>query len=88
MFPANFDEANTNMAPPEGVSEDEVGTLRVWKGSGTSGEGSIVISCWKPTQEELEEIQRTGRVWLWIMGKTMPPAFVSGKFPWDEPTHP
>jgi hypothetical protein len=82
MIPANFDEANGQLGPPEGMSEDECHTLRVWRGPREGDGAPMVISCWKPTQEELKEIQRTGRVWLWIMGNTMPPAFISGSHPW------
>lgn len=32
-----------------------------------------LISCWQLTKEELEEIQRTGIVWLSITGEGMPP---------------
>jgi hypothetical protein len=47
----------------------------------TSDEMPVVISCWKVTQEELEEIQRTGRVWLMVYGVTMPPVVLCGVRP-------
>lgn len=77
MQPSNFDEANTNLGPPQGVGEDQCSTLRVCRGL-LQGKTPVVISCWKPDRAELEEIMRTGRVWLMIWGQTQPPAFVSG----------
>lgn len=76
MLPCNFDESNITLGPPEGMTEDEVHSLRAYKGFGQ------VITCWKPTVEELLEIQQTGRVWLRVMGDTMPPAALSGLNPW------
>lgn len=75
MYPSGFDESNGQLSPPEGVSEAKVKTLRVFR------DGEQVISCWKPTQEEIDEIQRTGRVWLGVMGITMPPVYITGFSP-------
>jgi len=83
MQPSNFDRANTNLGPPDGVGEEECGTLRVWRGSDDIGR-DVVISCWKPTQDEIEEIQRTGRVWLWVWGKSAPPVGLDGFSPWKD----
>lgn len=42
-------------------------------------DGETVKSCWKLTPEELEEVQRTGEVWVEIWsGPSQPPIFVSG----------
>ena len=35
--------------------------------------GPVVISCWKLTKEELDLINKTGRVYLTVLGETMPP---------------
>lgn len=40
-----------------------------------------VISCWKMTREELQTIQKTGRVWLVVLGQTMPPVMILGEKP-------
>lgn len=37
------------------------------------------VSCWKLDADELAEIQRTGVVWLSVMGPTHPPLFVGGR---------
>lgn len=82
MEPTNFDEANLSLGPPEGMTEDEVRTLRVWRGT-DEDMLPVVISCWKPTQEEIDEIQKTGRVWLRLYGQSMPPAAIQGHSPFD-----
>lgn len=79
MIPSGFDEANGTLGPPQGISEDDVSSLRVWRG--LCGNQRVVISCWRPTRAEMDEIARTGRVWLYMWGDTMPPALVSGDPP-------
>lgn len=76
----SFDESNMALSPPEGVSEDEVYSLSVLKTIILSNNEPqpVVISCWKVSQEELDEIIRTKRIWLLVMGKTMPPVCVEG----------
>jgi hypothetical protein len=75
-----FDEENSVLDGPPGTTSEEVQPLSVWLGKMDSG-NRVVISCWKPTKEEMEEIQRTGRVWIVIMGETMPPIAPMGCSP-------
>ncbi|CAN0268340.1 unnamed protein product [Scytosiphon promiscuus] len=77
MQPAAFPGATGILGPPPGATEDTVSSLYIHRSGGT------VISCWKPTAEELAEIQRTGRVWLHIWGPSMPPACVMGHSPFE-----
>lgn len=77
MFPTDFDESTGYLNPPKGVSPDDIVPLSVWQGEDTGGT-PLVISCWKPTREELAEINRTGRVWLILIGGTMQPARLDG----------
>lgn len=83
MFPTAFDEENQVLHPPSGVSPEEVSMLSVHIGTDQDG-NHLVISCWKPTKEELEEINRTGRVWLLLWGLTMQPAALSGINPFTK----
>jgi hypothetical protein len=41
------------------------------------------ISCWKPSEEELAEINLTGTIWLSVIGQH-PPVMLSGKSPFEE----
>lgn len=78
MEPSGFDEANGVLGPPRGATEDEVMSLSVWRGRlamlGMSAPVNAVVSCWKPDANELELFKRTGRVYLIVLGDTMPPA--------------
>lgn len=80
MVPTAFDEENGVLDPPPGVSTEECEALSVFRGKLPSNI-PVVISCWKLTTEEWEEVRKTGRVWLAIAGHTMPPAFVTGQKP-------
>lgn len=40
-----------------------------------------VISFWKPSADELAMLQAGGTVALWIMGRTMPPAYLGTEPP-------
>jgi len=77
MESANFRESNATLEAPPGRTADEIAPLCVHVSRSTNE----VISCWKPTLHELQEISRTGRVWLRIQGQSMPPAYVSGHSP-------
>lgn len=83
MVPTGFDEENGVLNPPPGMSPDECEALSVWRGPQENGT-PVVISCWKPTAEELAEINRTGRVWLLVLGLTMPPIQPTGHYPFLE----
>ena len=80
MIPANFEEANTIFGPPEGMTEDDVKSIRAYVGEHLDS-SAVTITCWKPTREELDSIEKTGRVWLMIFGKGMPPVAVTGWSP-------
>lgn len=71
--PVAFKEANLMLGPPAGCSEDEVSCLPVRQLDGN------LVSCWSLTEEERDEVARTGVVWLSVWGRdTQPPVFVTG----------
>lgn len=43
-----------------------------------------VVSCWKLTPLEVQEVLKTGRVWVHILGHTVIPLAVSGHDPFSE----
>lgn len=71
VIPCSFDEANGQLGPPDGMSEDEVTTIRVFHGTDDHGH-RFVVSCWRATPDEIREIQETGRVWMVSMSGMMP----------------
>lgn len=69
--PVGFEGADFTFCAPPGT-EETIRDLHVFKAE------DHTASCWRLTQEELEEVNRTGVVWLRIMGHAMPPVYVSG----------
>jgi hypothetical protein len=62
---------------PKGMTEEECGNLPV------HFDGKDCISCWKLTPEELEEVAKTGVIWLYVMGG-QPPVSITGIKPFEE----
>lgn len=79
MQPMNFPESNGALSAPAGIGCDKVEPLFVWRGE--CGGSPQVISKWKLTPEELAEINRTGEVWLHVLGRSMPPVAVVVRSP-------
>jgi len=75
MESSGFDGSNCVLNPPQGMSADECSPISVLRGRLESG-AMAIVSCWKPTRTELEEIERTGRVWILCLGMTQPPMSV------------
>lgn len=73
MKPINFEYSNKNLLKPEGMTDDECGSLPVYT------DGKICISCWEPTWKERLSILLSGRIWLWVYsGQTQPPVAIEG----------
>lgn len=85
MSPSAFDEENILLQPPEGVSSEDCAVISAFRGVNVAGQ-DVIVSCWKPSREELEEIRKTGRVWLVIWGTGMPPVALLGHKPFEEQT--
>lgn len=77
MLPVDFPARNFVYQKPQGWTDEQCSDLPVWKGNAPiDDQGNTtptIISCWKLSKEDLEEIQRTGEVWLSISGTGMPP---------------
>ncbi|HVR06913.1 MAG TPA: hypothetical protein VMW75_02600 [Thermoanaerobaculia bacterium] len=80
MEAASFNEANKLLSRPPDLTADQCEPLSVL-GTVTSDGVPVIISCWKPTRAELQEIERTGRVWLMVYGIGMPPVALCGVKP-------
>jgi hypothetical protein len=42
-----------------------------------------VISCWEVSPEEFEEIKRTRKIWLRVVGEGMPPVSLHTDYPFE-----
>lgn len=80
MIACSFAESNHVLDKPAGMSREECDALSVFVGNSADGK-PVTISCWKLTREELGELNRTGRLWLWIHGHGMPPVSLETKHP-------
>lgn len=86
MIACSFPESNHVLDKPPDMSYEECDPLSVWAGQ-SSDHIPLVVSCWKLTKDELEEFQKTGRVWLTVIGRTMPPVALTVKSPFTgDPT--
>lgn len=66
--PAGFEGANVLLSGEKaGCNDLEIFTDNIQS-----------ISCWRLTLEELEEVNRTGVVWLSTFSTTPPPVMISG----------
>jgi hypothetical protein len=71
--PITFNGHNCTLAAPKG-DEDRVTPLPIFRN------GVQCVSAWELSPAELEEIARTGIVWLSVWsGLTQPPVYVGGK---------
>lgn len=80
MIPQRFEKANCVMHKPENMTEKECCDVHVYH------DDKSVITCWKPTPEELVKINLGEPIWLWICGPTMPPVALTTNYSWDKPT--
>lgn len=72
MEPINFAETNKTLGAPVGM--DNCVPLKVWT------DGSLCLSCWRPTWRERFSILVFGRAWLWLWsGQTQPPVALEGR---------
>lgn len=70
--PTRFDGANTLMKAPDGA--ENVQDMFVFRNI------HAAVSCWELSPEEIEEISRTGRVYLSVlMGGAQPPVYVGSE---------
>lgn len=74
MEPIQFEQANKNLLKPEGMTEEECGSLPVFT------DGKQCISLWKMTWRERLSALFFGRIWVSIhSGQTQPPVWLMAK---------
>lgn len=66
--PTNFAGSNCVYGPPDGIAEEQCQTIFARQDQTETELGLRVVTCWKLTQEELDEINRTGNVWVGMFG--------------------
>lgn len=81
MTPIDFDGSNFLLNKPPEMTADECEPLNVLALKPQGGGHTMIISCWKLSREELEQINRTGVVWLVVYGEAMPPVGITTERP-------
>ena len=71
MTSTSFKESNHVLDTPKG-SQINCDALSVFVGQ-TDDQTPVVVSCWKLTKDEIDDLLKTGRLWCIIVGQTMPP---------------
>lgn len=70
MEPINFKQSNVKLGKPEGMTDEQCGSLPAFT------DGKQVVSCWKMSFKERINALLFGRVWLSVQsGKTQPPVW-------------
>ncbi len=81
LHPTDFDGSNAVFGPPEGKTENEVYSLCAAKVNW--GTTPAVLTCWKPTMDQIKAIEETGRLWVSQMAQNPNPVCVTAKNPLD-----
>jgi hypothetical protein len=84
MSPIDFNQSNRRFGPPEGVSEEQCGTLFAHVGEVRSGPNEgvpIVVTCWIPTPEEREKISEGSPIFMTMVGGGLMPHVLTTEFP-------
>lgn len=87
MLPTDFPERNFVYTKPKNMTDEQCSDLPVWKGPATDENGvtfPVIISKWKLSKEDLEEIQRTGVIYLSVTGDVQPPVSVFTEYPFNQ----
>lgn len=82
MTPVKFDQCNVRYGPPEGLAESQVRTIDAFRSEVQTGsmEGSqMTVVAYRPTQQEVEQLQEGGLIYITFMGG-LPPHFPSTSF--------
>jgi hypothetical protein len=74
MDPIKFEQANKNLAKPQGMTDEECGSLPVFT------DGMQCISLWQMTWRERLSALFFGKIWLSVYsGQTQPPVWLTAK---------
>jgi len=83
MIPVDFPNRNFVYTKPANMTDEQCSDLPVFKGESSDG-FPVIISCWRFSKEDMEEIQRTGCIYLSITGHGMPPVSLFTESPFVE----
>lgn len=74
MNPIDFKESNLNLQAGNNPGTEDMRVCIAANKEMTEGKNIVfAVSAWKPTEEELAEINRTGIIYQSVMGWPVPP---------------
>lgn len=82
MIPVQFKEANFTFTKPDNMTDEQCMSLPVFRGKDQGGI-PVIISCWKLSKEDLDDINKTGQIYLSIAGDGMPPVSIFTENPFS-----
>ena len=83
MIAVEFAEANAKFGPPSDMEESQVQTVAAYLGQikGGSVDGSnVIITAWRPTEQELADLNAGKCVYISILSPTLPPHLLTTNF--------
>lgn len=75
-----FEQVNEDLGPPQGHDCD---SLPIFRGKDTKGNDRI-ISKWQFTKEEIDELAKTGCIYLYVLGQFHPAVAIETRDPWGK----
>jgi hypothetical protein len=72
MLPVDFAESNGVLGKPDCMTDEQCSDLPIHRFLDQENFPQI-ISCWQFSKEDLEEIRRTGKIWVQTVGITLSP---------------
>ena len=75
MKPIEFPEQNVVYTRPEGMTDEECGSLPTFQGGGS------IISCWQLDEWERQQVLESGVIWLHVITDRQPPVLLSVDYP-------
>lgn len=78
MKPVEFSEQNIIFTKPESMTDEECGSMPAFKGQGH------IVCCWQLNAEEIEEVRKTGLIWVDIISNAQPPICLRTDTPFVE----
>lgn len=84
MLPVDFPNRNLVYTKPEGWTDDQCMDLCVHKGVQPLEGGSVspvIISCWQPSKEDIEAINRGEPIYMGVLSAAQPPIWLTTENP-------
>lgn len=83
MDAVEFKEQNLVFRKPNDMTDKQCRSLPVYKGKTDEGY-PIIVSCWKLSEEDLEEVKKSGLIYLSMLSEGIQPVALSVASPFKE----